>query len=129
MALIKEISDDTGAVFSYWRIGEIRMIPNELRVILTLLGYVSRDARVSGLKPSGMAFGFDLRFSEGDLPALLSASTGIGAYRAMAAVFYGMIKSEVNAVWIAPPPPDPMPEGWVAPDRPARHPLAGALDG
>lgn len=133
MALIKAVSDATGATFSYWRITDVRIFPGDMRAMVTLSGYVSADTRLAGMKPGGLSFGFDLAITSAALPSAVAASTGLDLYMAMATVFYDLIKVVINA----PPSPTPDPvltDGQLTPDGTqvyvyTPHPLAGALDG
>lgn len=134
MALIKDVSDATGATFSYWRITDVRIFPSGMRALVTLSGYVSAETRKAGLAPGGQTFGFDLAITDAKLPGPVSADTGISMYLAMATVFYEMIKAAVNVAPADAPAStdpangDPPPDGTgVSTFTP--HPLAGALDG
>ena len=97
MALIKAVTDATGASYGYWTITNIWVDPANTRAVVTLSGYVTQAAIGAGLRPSGQTFGFDITFDTNALPVPVSCASGLDIYNAAMATFYQVILGRVSA--------------------------------
>ena len=97
MALIKSVTDTTGATFSYWRIAEVRGDVASRRGIVTVRGWLDQAARNANMAPCLTDFGFDIQFTNDPLPAPLTADTGNALYDALLTGLYLAIMAQVAA--------------------------------